>query len=283
MYEEYTCEMKEPEKMYRIGMFSKMNQVTIKTLRYYDDIGLLKASYVDESNGYRYYTSEQLPKLHEILALREMGFTIDEINEIQNGTSKKQLLARKRSEIMTKIAEETMRLSKVESYLARDDKMNLNSLSYPVVVKELPEVIVASMRRIMPSYESLFSMMPEMGAEMERLGCVCAEPEYCFNIYHDGEYKERDIDVEICESVVEARKDSELVQFKTIKKVPKAACVLHKGPYNEFPKAYQAVLEYIEENGYEIAGYPRESYIDGVWNKDSEQEWLTEIQVPLKD
>ena len=68
--------------MYRIGMFSKINKVTVKTLRYYDEVGLLIPAYVDEENGYRYYTSNQLPIIHKIKALRQMGFTIDEITLI---------------------------------------------------------------------------------------------------------------------------------------------------------------------------------------------------------
>ncbi len=275
---EQHCKFKEEERLYKIGMFSKMNHVTIKALRHYDEIGLLKPIYIDELNGYRYYSSKQLPVIHQILALREAGFTLDEIKAVQNGMSEKELLEKKKIEIMKRIAEETMRLSKVESYLTRD----LINQGYHIVIKELPEVKVASIRIVMPSYDSLFNIVPPMGAEMERLGCVCAEPEYCFNIYHDGEYKETDVDVEVCEAVVDFKKDSEMIKFKTIKKVDTAACVLHKGAYKDFPKAYGAVLRFAEENGYEVIDNPRESYIDGVWNKDSEEEWLTEIQFPVR-
>jgi effector-binding domain-containing protein len=72
-----------------------------------------------------------------------------------------------------------------------------------------------------------------------------------------------------------------MVSFKVIEKVEKAACVLHKGPYRDFPKAYNAVLRWVEENGYEIIDNARESYIDGAWNKDREDDWLTEIQFPI--
>lgn len=278
MYDEYKCEIKEDERVYKIGIFSKMNQITIKALRHYDNIGLLKPGYVDEANGYRYYTSKQLMILHQILALREAGFSLEEIKEVQNGTSEKHLLERKRNEIIRNIAAETLKLSKVESYLT---SKNL-TYDYHIVTKELPEVIVASMRTIMPNYAALFSVIPPMGAEMERLGCVCAEPGYCFNIYHDGEYKEFDVDVEVCEAVTEMKQDSDMIQFKVISKVEMAACVLHKGTYSEFPKAYGAVLQFVEENGFEIIDNPRESYIDGVWNKDSEDDWLTEIQFPIR-
>lgn len=278
MNNEYKCEIKEEERLYKIGMFSKMNHVTLKTLRYYDTIGLLNPSYIDEDNGYRYYTSKQLPILHQILALREAGFSLEEIKQVQNGVSEKQLLEQKRSEILKRIAEETLKLSKVESYLSSSS----TNVEYPVIIKELPEVIVASMRTIIPNYDSLFSIVPPMGAEMERLGCECRVPEYCFNIYHDGEYKEADIDVEVCEAVTEFKEDSDMIKFKRIPKVEMAACVLHKGAYSNFPMAYSAVIKFIEENGYEIIDNPRESYIDGVWNKDNVDDWLTEIQFPIR-
>jgi DNA-binding transcriptional MerR regulator/effector-binding domain-containing protein len=278
MNDKYQCEGKEDNMLYKIGLFSQMNKVTVKALRYYDDIDLLKPAYIDEHSGYRYYTSGQLPVLHSILALRQMGFTLEEIKKVQQGMSEEKLLLQKKSELIRKIAEETMKLSQVECYLLQKDV----DREHHIILKELPEVVVASMRTIMPNYDALFNIMPPMGAEMERLGCVCAFPEYCFNIYHDGEYKESDIDVEICEAVTEKKEDSDMLTFKTIEKVETAACVLHKGAYEGFPKAYAAVLRWVEENGFQIIDSPRESYIDGVWNKDSEEDWLTEIQFPVK-
>lgn len=279
MNDTYQCERKEDTIYYKIGLFSKMNRVTIKALRHYDEIGLLKPATIEKFTGYRYYTSEQLPLLHQILALREMGFTLDEIKKIQGGTPEKDLLLQKRLELLKRIAQDTLRLSQVESYLVKNDD---ESAGYHVILKELPQVIVASLRTTIPNYNALFSVVPPMGAEMERLGCVCAVPEYCFNIYHDGEYRETDVDVEICEAVTAAQEDSEMLKFKVIERVENAACVLHKGPYEGFPNAYNAVLKWVERNGYEIIDHPRESYIDGVWNKDSAADWLTEIQFPVK-
>ena len=234
--------------------------------------------YIDEENGYRYYTSSQLPILHQILALRQMGFSLEEIKKVQSGMSVEELLMNKKAELIKKIAEENMKLSQVEYYLIHKG----GDRSYNVVLKELPEVIVASMRAKLPDYNALFSVVPSMGAEMERLGCECALPAYCFNIYHDGEYREKNIDVEICEAVTEMKENSKVVTFKKIDQVEMAACVLHKGPYEEFPQAYSAIITWMEENGFEMAGLPRESYIDGIWNKDTKEEWLTEIQFPVR-
>ncbi|URN85565.1 MerR family transcriptional regulator [Acetobacterium wieringae] len=278
MNETYQCQRVETV-YYKIGLFSKINRVTIKALRHYDEIGLLPPAFIEETTGYRYYTSAQLPLLHQILALRDMGFTLDEIKQVQGGIPEKELLQKKRLELIKKIAADTLRLAQVESYLAKKDA---DTCDYHIILKDLPEVIVASMRTVISSYDALFDVVPPMGAEMERLGCVCAVPEYCFNIYHDGEYRETDVDVEICEAVTEKKIDSEMLTFKVIDRVEHAACVLHKGPYEGFPKAYNAVLKWVENNGYEIIDNPRESYIDGLWNKDSAEDWLTEIQFPVR-
>jgi len=278
MDDKYKCDKNEKITLYKIGLFSQMNKVTIKALRYYDEIGLLKPAHIEEFTGYRYYTSEQLPILHEILALRQMGFSLNEIAKVQEGVSVESILINKKTELLKKISEETMKLSQVEHYLNNRNE----SSNYNVILKDLPEVIVASMRTIMPNYNSLFDIVPPMGREMERLGCVCAIPEYCFNIYHDGEYKEKDVDVEVCETVTEMKENSDMIKFKKIAKVETAACVLHKGSYSDFPKAYAALLKWIEENRFELIDNPRESYIDGIWNKDSIDDWLTEIQFPVR-
>ncbi|KAF5088714.1 MerR HTH family regulatory protein [anaerobic digester metagenome] len=278
MNETYQCQRVETV-YYKIGLFSKINRVTIKALRHYDEIGLLPPAFIEETTGYRYYTSAQLPLLHQILALRDMGFTLDEIKQVQGGIPEKELLQKKRLELIKKIAADTLRLAQVESYLAKKDA---DTCDYHIILKDLPEVIVASMRTVISSYDALFDVVPPMGAEMERLGCVCAVPEYCFNIYHDGEYRETDVDVEICEAVTEKKIDSEMLTFKVIDRVEHAACVLHKVPYEGFSKAYNAVLKWVENNGYEIIDNPRESYIDGLWNKDSAEDWLTEIQFPVR-
>lgn len=99
--------------------------------------------------------------------------------------------------------------------------------------------------------------------------------------YPEPGYKESDIPVEICEAVAEAKTEVGDLKFKTLPQI-QAACVFHKGSYRTFSESYETALRYIEENGYEIAGEIRESYIDGIWNKDDESQWLSEIQVPVR-
>lgn len=272
---DHECEKVE-EKLYRIGMFSKMNQVTIKALRYYDEVGLLRPRFIDPDNGYRYYSSSQLEPLPRLLALRRIGYSIEEIKRVQDGESEQRILQRKKQQLMKEISDRMSMLSQIEGYLQQEDD------NYHMVIKRLPEVIVASMRKIIPSFEALSSMIPEMGSQMEKAGCVCALPEYCFNIYHDAGYKEENIDIEVCESVVEMKEETDELKFKRMDEVPQAVCTMHKGPYENIPRAFAAAIKFVEDNDYEIIGSIRESYIDGMWNKDSEDDWLTEIQIPVK-
>ena len=266
--------------MYQIGQFSKIFRITPKTLRHYDEIGLFKPAKNDSFTGYRYYSSEQFSHLNTILALKDMGLSLPEIKRIINHPERiEQLMRQKQSEL--EIQESKIRTQKdlIETYLSQQSRGNpMNEI---VRIKTLPEVVVASMRKTIPSYDTLFTIMPEMGKEMARQEAVCAEPAYCFNIYHDAEYREKDIDIESCEAVVMAKEDSDLVTYKTIEEVKEAACIYHRGSYNTLRESYQILFAWIEHAGYKVNGLSRESYIDGIWNTSDETQWLTEIQIPV--
>ncbi|MHB1347667.1 MAG: MerR family transcriptional regulator [Candidatus Humimicrobiaceae bacterium] len=269
--------------MLSIGMFSKINRITVKTLRHYDETGLIKPCRVDKKTGYRYYSTEQLPRMHRIISFKQMGLTLDEIKIILNNESSiKEVLSKRADEVKINLCSEMSKLSQIQNYLGTLEG-ELVKMGYDVIIKQLPEVTIASMRQTVPDYNAFFDLCPNiMGREMQRLGCICAVPEYCFNIYHDGEYKDVNFDVEICQAVTKMKEDSEILKFKKIKEVPYAACALHKGPYQKIGIAYGHILKWIEENHYELADNPRESYIDGIWNKESEEDWLTEVQIPIR-
>ena len=277
-YEEHEmCGQSDKGSLYKIGMFAAMNHVTIKALRFYEEQGLLLPAYIDPETGYRYYKLSQMATLHQISALKQAGFTLEEILRINCGEDEEALLLKKKSELLSKIAEITKQVSVLDGYLTKK-KSCLLSL---VLIKEVPECKVAYMKTKLDSYDNLFDKMPQMGELMEQADCVCALPEYCFTNYLEPYYKEEDILVELCESVVECKDDRGELHFKKMPKV-QVASIFHKGSYDTMAASYENVLKYIEDNGYEVAGAIRESYIDGVWNKEDESEWLTEIQVPIR-
>ena len=271
------CEVKSGGTLYKIGMFAAMNHLTVKTLRFYEEQGLLRPALIHPETGYRYYTLSQMAVLHRITALKLAGFTLEEIASLNAGADERALLLKKKAELLEKIAALTAQIARVDGYLCRSKAR----LSAPVLIKTLPQTTVAYVRTRLESYDCLFDRMPEMGALMERAGCVCALPEYCFTSYPEPGYKDSGILVELCEAVTEAKQETGALRFRTLPAV-RAACVFHKGSYRTFAESYETVLKYIEENGFEIAGEIRESYLDGVWNKDDESEWLSEIQVPVR-
>lgn len=267
------CTPQTKNTLYRIGMFAAMNRVTVKALRFYEEQNLLLPAYINYENGYRFYELSQIQDLHKITALKQAGFTLEEIQKLNNGCDENAVLLKKKSELLSKIADLTKQLSIVSTFLTK----KVDTISSPVLIKKIPKVTVAAMKSTIESYDDLFELMPKMGALMEKAGCECSMPEYCFTNYitTTGE-----IIIDTCEAVVEAKPQLEDLYFKEFPEV-QAACIFHKGSYNNLSQSYERLLNYIEENSYEICGDFRESYIDGVWNKSDESQWLTEIQIPV--
>jgi DNA-binding transcriptional MerR regulator len=267
-------------EMFRIGEFSKMSKTTVKTLRFYDEAGLLKPEKTDKFTSYRFYSTDQLVKLHRIQAYRQVGLSIDEIKLILSGHDAASILRKRRAEIASELAEGTSQLSRIEFILqGKEEEIAMN---YNATIKEIPGCIVYSKRMTVPDYDSYFTTIPAIGESVAKQypTLKCASPEYCFISYLDGEHKEKDINVEFCEAVDKMYPNFDDIVFKEIKPAT-VVSVMHKGAYPELAKAYAYVLKWIEESGYSAADSPRESYIDGIWNKENEDDWLTELQVPI--
>lgn len=267
--------------MYRIGEFSKMSKTTIKTLRYYDEAGLLRPACTDPQTGYRLYTTDQLVKLHRIQSLRQIGLSVDEVRLILQGSPEGPFLQRRRAQLMRELSSGEDMLSRVEFMLTSNEEDFF--MNYQAIIKELPECIVYSKRLTIPNYDSYFSVIPAIGEQVSKRypDLRCTSPEYCYVVYLDGEYRERDINLEFCEAIDQMKEDFEDIHFKQVAPVT-AVSVMHKGPYSGLSEAYAFAMRWIEENGYVPTENPRESYIDGIWNKEQEADWLTELQFPIK-
>ena len=266
----------------KIGEFSQKMQVTVKTLRHYEKKGLLLPNEVDEWTGYRYYTVCQMQKLNAIRQLQQLGFSLEEIKELYEEDSHTPSL-KQLTEKINKTEEQLKQLmdrrEQLEKWIDSCEKCN-NMEKY--TIESLPEVIVASHREVIPDYSALGMLCFEkIGPEMQRVGCKCPMPGYCFTIEHNTEYSPNQIDIEYCEQVKERGQDSSIIQFKQLPAVEKALCVKHIGPYERFYKTFAEVYKYIEVNGYKIIGHPRTCYIDGIWNQEDPEKWLSVIQVPI--
>ena len=267
----------------KIGEFSKMMQVTVKTLRHYEQRGLLLPDEVDEWTGYRYYSIAQMQRLGTIRGLQQQGFTLEEIKELlEDGAQMPSI------ELLTQKIEATERqlqmLTERRSQLLKwmDSHKRIRTME-KFSIQSLPEIIVASHREIIPDYSALGALcVNKIGPEMQRLGCQCPPPGYCFTIEYGKEHCPTDIDIEYCEQVEEMGTDSSIIQFKRLSAIPKALCMKHVGPYERFYESYAEAFKYMEEQGYKMAGQPRTCYIDGAWNQEDPEQWLSIIQIPIE-
>ena len=103
MYEEHEmCGEEDSGTLYKIGMFAAMNRVTVKALRFYEEQGLLLPAYIDAETGYRYYKLNQMATMHQISALKQAGFTLEEILRINSGEDEEALLLKKKQNFFQK-------------------------------------------------------------------------------------------------------------------------------------------------------------------------------------
>ena len=267
----------------KIGEFSRLMQVTVKTLRHYEQKGLLIPEEVDPWTGYRFYSIGQMLRLNSIRQLQRLGFSLEEIKDLFEGESHVPSI-----EQLTMKIEETEKL--LQQLLARRcqlqewvDSRKKVKIMEKFSIQSLPEVIVASHREVIADYSALGMLCYSViGPEMQRLGCKCPPPGYCFTIEHQQEYTPTNIDIEYCEQVEEMGADSSIIQFKRLPEVPKALCMKHYGPYERFYESFTEAFAYLEEKGYKIAGHPRTCYIDGIWNQEDPEKWLSIIQIPIE-
>ena len=267
----------------KIGEFSKMMQVTVKTLRHYEQRGLLMPEEVDKWTGYRYYSISQMQRLNAIRDLQRQGFTLEEIKELFDDGAQMPGV-----ELLTQKIEETERqlqllVERRRQLLRWLDSHKQKNTMEKFSIQSLPEIIVASHREVIADYSALGALcVNKIGPEMQRLGCKCPPPGYCFTIEHAKEYHPTDIDIEYCEQVEEMGIDSNIIQFKRLAAVPKALCMKHVGPYERFYESYTEAFKYMEVQGYKIAGHPRTCYIDGAWNQEDPEKWVSIIQIPIQ-
>ena len=263
--------------MLKIGEFSKLSHTTVKALRFYEKEGLLIPASVDEWTGYRLYESSQLETAAKIKSFRQLGLSIDEIKSIFSGEDVMHVLSAK-EEDLRKLQQKTELQISLINYFMEEKEMK-----YQVTLKEIPEMIVYTSETELAKYEDAMQWIPSVGEECLRLnpGIKCAEPPYEFCEYPDGEYKETNVRIRHNEAVTTFGKENERIKFSTLP-AAKVLSIYHKGAYDTIGKAYAFIMEYAEKNGYEIAGLARESYIDGIWNKELVSDWLTEVQLPVK-
>jgi DNA-binding transcriptional MerR regulator len=267
--------------MLKIGQFSRFSQVTTKTLRYYDQIGLLKPAEVDRFTGYRYYSASQLPRLHRILALKDLGLSLEQIGDLLEGDLSpdqiRGILRMRQSEIQQQMAEEQAQLARVEQRL-KQIELEETMPTQEVLIKKVPTLAVASVRDSVPTTD-IPQLFGEFFGYLVQRGLGPAGPPIA--IYYDEEFLEGPIDVEITAPVTGPVPEGDRIKPRELPAIEQAASIIHEGNYENVGSTYSQLLRWMEANGYYIAGPFREVYLQGPEPGRDPSTYVTEIQFPV--
>ena len=267
--------------MLKIGEFSKLSRVSIRMLRHYDDIGLLKPAEIDEFTGYRYYREEQLFTIGRITSLKDMGFALADIIKILDSYDD----AEKMDAFLSERQKELARLSKETEYklmlldTARKRLRKEQNMSFDVTVKTIPERYAATVQMVVPHYEDENILWGTMMGECGNL--VPSDPCLAAAEFLDDEFKEENVEIVVSMAVKGKYQDTEHVKFKTLPAVKVASCII-KGSYDQMGEAYATVASWIKANGYKMNGPMFNIYHVSPAQTQNPEEYVTEACFPIE-
>ncbi|GGN69157.1 MerR family transcriptional regulator [Actinoplanes lobatus] len=268
--------------MFAIGDFARHGRVSIRMLRHYDAIGLLRPAHVDPATGYRHYTAAQLARLNRIIALKDLGFTLHQVHEIIDGTLSsgelRGMLRLRRAELAASVAEATARLVQVEARL-RAIESEGHMPTNDVVLKSVPAVRVAALTATAASYQPedigpvIGPLYDELCRRLETAGVTPTGPGIAW--YEDAPEGRITVHAGMTVSVAPGAGDFEV---RDLPAVGQAATIVHRGSMDAVVPTGQALARWIDGNGFRSAGYPREVTLECPEDRDR---WVTELQAPV--
>jgi DNA-binding transcriptional MerR regulator len=277
--------------MFSIGEFSKLGRVTVDTLRHYDALGLLKPVKVDPFTGYRYYSAKQLMLLNRIIALKEVGFSLEEIARIlQDKLTSDQLRGMLKAQLIRAESEISSAQSRRERVMARLKYLNLedNMPEYEITLKSVEKLTVAAIRETVPH----IGQMPQRCSELfdaiaQWMNANRLPFGPSLTIYHNETYTRENIDTE-CAFIIpdavaaKAASSDRRIQVREIDALPLAASTIVTDDFYKkvdgLKPAYDAIAQWIDENNYHPVGNPRELF----YGSGSNGDLTAEIQFPVE-
>lgn len=262
--------------MYKIGEFSRMTSLSIRTLRYYEEVGILPPSHRDKSSGYRFYGEQEYRRARLIKLLRGFNFSIGEIRDVlqhcEMESDLRYYLTEKKKQMNRQISHFKDLIRSIDRFVLQPEQEE-KAMTYEIRKQTCESVLVASIR-FKGKYE-------EIGAYFEKLyeavkSNAAGAP---FNLYYDGEYCENDADIEVCVPVKEPVSDG--VQCRCLPCFT-ALTTIHNGPYESLGEAYKALTDYANKNHIRTKSFCREAYIEGPTAKD-QNHCKTEIAIEIEE
>ena len=272
--------------MLKIGDFSKVAQVSVKTLRYYGERGLLEPAWIDRFTGYRFYLLEQLPRLNRILALKDLGFSLDQIEELLHedvsSAELRGMMRLRRAELAQTIQAEQARLARIEARLRQIDTENIVT-AHEVVLKSVPPQRVAGIRDIVPDVGHVPMLVDELQAYLlqKRVSLDVTRP--TIGVYYDHEFRDQEVDLEVAVPLVKRSTGTSRVRVHELPGAETMACVVHQGDLNQLPAVYNRLMSWVEMSGYQVVGPTRDLFLQRPSLPNNPAATITEVQFPIKE
>ena len=270
--------------MLKIGDFSRLAHVSVKTLRHYGRLGLLKPAWIDRFSGYRYYTPDQLAQLNRILLLKDLSFSLDQIRQLMHkdipAAELRGMVRLKQSELERQVQAQREQLARVETFLRQIEQEGMLP-SYEVVLKQVPPLQVIGIRQTVPSFQHIGPLFGELFQHLEQHNASPAAIPPPLAIYFDVEYRDRGVDVEAAVPISRPVPSAPRIAARQLAPIDKAACLVFQGAYEGLSDGYRGLLTWTEANGYSSAGPGREIYLHGPGQTADPAEYVTELQLPV--
>ena len=271
--------------IFKIGEFSRLTQVSIRMLRYYDEIGILRPAKIDKQTGYRLYSIDQIPILQKILLLRDIKFSAPEIAVALNNWNENsmiQQMEKKKKEIQNEIHLEEQRIGKIEMAI-NDIKEEKIAIHYNVFFKNIPPLKILSLRKVIHNYYCQGMLWDELFRFIEHEHIeIIHQNDNKIAIYHDQERKGFDLDVEVGIIVKELGENKDEFIFREAEQVDTMACMMVYGSYENIGNAYRSFVHWLEQHKqYNMTGLLRQIYHKGPYDEENPNKYLTEMQTPV--
>ncbi len=266
--------------IYSIGQFSKIVGLSVKTLRFYHDEGVIVPSYVDPDSGYRYYDQHDAEKARVVAQLRELEFSLSEIREMlaayDDEADLLQHLERHRDVFQERIGRYRDVVSSLDRIIdrEREAQTTMQNSTFDVEEKVLEPMLIAGIR-MKGKYSDCGKGFAQIGKNLGRF--ICGKP---FCLYYDGDYRPDDADLETCMPVRKPIAEGTGISIRELKG-GRCVSLMHKGPYDQLGRSYARVLDYVRAKGLEPQLPSREIYHKGpgMIFKGNPNKYLTEIQI----
>lgn len=278
--------------MLRIGDFSRLTRISIRMLRYYDEMGLLKPQHVDERSGHRFYAVEQIKTTHRIQALHDLGLPLKTIQGLLQANAQGEGLAtalrEREAHLQQELVAVEQRLRALQAHLER---LNTAPMSIDVVLKPLHGLTIASIRDVVPTVRDIPFFCEQTltylldWAQAARLPLTGRQ----LLIYHMDGYVEANFDIEAAlvlgmDEPPTVPDLPPLISLARLAPSPLAASVIHEGSLRDIDMAVAQMLLWIADAGYQPSGYFREVHhaIAPGYQAGEAHQGLVELQIPIE-